>query len=895
MLRAQAPPDLVGRTRELGRALAALDNAARAGIPAVLRVMGEPGIGKTSFAERLAADAQSTGWLTLATTCHELQRHTPLVPITRLLLAALLRLSDAERYVSGLETSIAALDPALALRLEREPSPAPSKNRYQEIFRRFLEGVGSDHRVLLMCDDAQWLDEDSASVLVGLAAAYTAGPLALVFAERPGLTAHAIPGALELELQPLPPDDAMTLAKTRFPRLSAASLQPAVELGHGNPFEILTLCEAIAEGHALSQEHGENRVREVVAARVRAMSDEERDFLHACVLLGEPIEYRVLFLLYEPRQVARIISAGAVAYLQAHGPALRFRHALMAEAIRSTLHFDGPARRRIIAALQKIQEKNFSDYERIAEHALAVGDEDLAVETYWQLATLACSGKAWSTATAACRSMLRIREVEPHRFGAFYSTYAVALRTNNEDERAHEVLSQALAEARARGITQGIGMLVSSLMAVLSVKGRVKQAMELYRSGIDSLATDEDRSEVVALAMMRAACAYDDAAHQEAAERFAHLMPGASAYAISQHYTSWALRHSYAGEYEAAKDASRAAMHHADARRRQDMIAEFTDILLDFRKHGCPAADRLEGWLAAHRIGGKDHDVGAAFRAWMQFAQGNWDAALALSEEGLVSDPSPAARVQLLTVVAAAAALCGEDSNHESELLGIAAEIRGWENADAVLQIAPWTLLRIPNEALAGQLERAVALLPQSPPWQAGFTFSPLGIALLGRKNRDASWLNLFAHNPACADRCDWTQMQWQLARGIALNALGREDASAVLASAAERARRCEADFFAAYAALHAGIATPAETALLAKLRIPHADGPVSKRTHGLTSRELQVARLVAEGKSNKQVAETLVLSERTVERHLGNIFEKTGIDSRARLVRWLFENALTS
>ncbi|RAQ94301.1 helix-turn-helix transcriptional regulator [Thermogemmatispora tikiterensis] len=50
----------------------------------------------------------------------------------------------------------------------------------------------------------------------------------------------------------------------------------------------------------------------------------------------------------------------------------------------------------------------------------------------------------------------------------------------------------------------------------------------------------------------------------------------------------------------------------------------------------------------------------------------------------------------------------------------------------------------------------------------------------------------------------------------------------------------------------------------------------------GLSAREGQVLRLVAQGKSNRQIAEILVISERTVANHLRNIFNKTGVDNRA-------------
>ena len=49
----------------------------------------------------------------------------------------------------------------------------------------------------------------------------------------------------------------------------------------------------------------------------------------------------------------------------------------------------------------------------------------------------------------------------------------------------------------------------------------------------------------------------------------------------------------------------------------------------------------------------------------------------------------------------------------------------------------------------------------------------------------------------------------------------------------------------------------------------------------GLTAREVEVLRLVATGRSNAQIASALVLSEKTVARHLSNIFSKLDVGSR--------------
>jgi ATP/maltotriose-dependent transcriptional regulator MalT len=63
--------------------------------------------------------------------------------------------------------------------------------------------------------------------------------------------------------------------------------------------------------------------------------------------------------------------------------------------------------------------------------------------------------------------------------------------------------------------------------------------------------------------------------------------------------------------------------------------------------------------------------------------------------------------------------------------------------------------------------------------------------------------------------------------------------------------------------------------------------------THGLSARELEVLRLVAAGKTNRQIAAALVVSEHTVARHLQNIFAKLGVSSRTAATAFAFERHL--
>jgi len=64
-------------------------------------------------------------------------------------------------------------------------------------------------------------------------------------------------------------------------------------------------------------------------------------------------------------------------------------------------------------------------------------------------------------------------------------------------------------------------------------------------------------------------------------------------------------------------------------------------------------------------------------------------------------------------------------------------------------------------------------------------------------------------------------------------------------------------------------------------------------REDPLTPREQEVVKLVAEGYTNKQIAETLVISEKTVERHRANILEKLGMRDRVELTRYAIRHGL--
>jgi DNA-binding CsgD family transcriptional regulator len=107
---------------------------------------------------------------------------------------------------------------------------------------------------------------------------------------------------------------------------------------------------------------------------------------------------------------------------------------------------------------------------------------------------------------------------------------------------------------------------------------------------------------------------------------------------------------------------------------------------------------------------------------------------------------------------------------------------------------------------------------------------------------------------------------------GLACRALGDDDAAAFELEAAR--------------GVFAGLGAAPD---LARVRSLAGSGD----TGGLTARELQVLRLVAAGRSNREIAEALVISEHTVARHLQNMFAKLDLPSRAAATAYAYRHGL--
>ena len=91
--------------------------------------------------------------------------------------------------------------------------------------------------------------------------------------------------------------------------------------------------------------------------------------------------------------------------------------------------------------------------------------------------------------------------------------------------------------------------------------------------------------------------------------------------------------------------------------------------------------------------------------------------------------------------------------------------------------------------------------------------------------------------------------------------------------------------------AIEFALETPAPREEVAPLRTLRQTA--KQAAGGLTAREREVAALIAQGKSNREIAAVLVLSERTIEGHVSNIFNKLGFNARTQIAAWAVEKGL--
>jgi len=325
---------LIGRSRELDALAGALLRGG--GGMRVVAVSGEPGIGKTRLLEEIAAVAH--GRRVRVGRSSELERDTPFAPVAD----AFHAFDDAERSrIAAMRDDqrdrLAAIFPALA-DLGQPGGVGLQRYHAQHAIHRMLEVLTRRVPMVLALDDLHWADDASLELLAHLLRRPPDAPLALVLAYRPAELAREVHGLLDriqvirLDLAPLSREEARELVG---PGVAADRQETLYRESGGNPLFL----EHLARGGVGERDPGlpgvPAAVRRVLAAELDALPPDARLAAHAGAVLGETFSLDLVARVAELESPAAAVDALVDADLvrPAVLPLLRFRHPIVRRAI----------------------------------------------------------------------------------------------------------------------------------------------------------------------------------------------------------------------------------------------------------------------------------------------------------------------------------------------------------------------------------------------------------------------------------------------------------------------------------------------------------------------------------------------------------------------------------
>ena len=936
-------PSFVGRHAELAAARALLRNR-QAGLSLVV-VSGEPGVGKSRFLAEVRCSAGEDGWQVAAGQASEHEHEQPFAAfadaLTPLVLA---EPAVVDRLPAHLTGGLAAVLPAAAgvtnLSLGQ-------RHRTFAALGALLEQLASGRGLLLMLDDLHWADPGTAELIDHLIRHPPVAPVVMVTAYRP----HQISGrlaavlgravavgmAVDVRLEPLASAETEELlgdgvAPTVARRLHAAS--------GGNPLYVISLARADPPAWR-SSELLPADVRAALCTEVEALPTDARTVLEAAAVLGETFDPELL-----PAVAALPIAVVwpavdelvAADLLRVDGEAgrLRFRHPLVQQVVYQRTP-PGWRRTAHTWALGALTERA-APADLLARHlaqAARMGD-DSAVRMLIQ----AAAASQWRTPAAAARwygAALRLLPVDrrhPARRGRLLLARAECLMRAGRLPETQQAISEALPllAHRSRRIWRRALLLAAN---VSQLNGRPEEAVALLHRaarepGLDGI---DVRLQLATAELMRGDLKAAVAMARQVERRSHGAAPDLGASSVL------AFVYAISGDAPAATRMATAASRLLDASSDAELARQLPGALWLIWANATLARyhralrdqDRL---IQVARVSGQVHSLVQILigKAETLRRMGRLAAARQCVEEA--SDLGQfAGNRDLALFTVATACLVAVTQGQEADAQRFAAEVDGLavEGSGVYRTVArcnagqAWLLAGHPAECIGellaagggdglerfdpGNRTRLYEVLTQAAlitgrtgdarrwadlavdveqaavvPWTAGHAaLAQAEVRLAQGDDEDATrWAQQaveqfdgVAHNPLGAARA-------RLVAGRALSGLDRRaDALAVLAVAEQTADGCEAF------GLRDEV-TRELRRLGRKVSRPTRRGQPGAGIDALSGRQRQIADLAAEGLTNREIAATLYLSEKTIERHLSVTFAKLGVPSRAALAAQL-------
>ncbi|CAM5464884.1 LuxR family transcriptional regulator OS=Streptomyces aurantiogriseus OX=66870 GN=GCM10010251_22170 PE=4 SV=1 [Streptomyces aurantiogriseus] len=224
---------LIGRDTDLQRIRSLLGVGGGGG---ALLLSGEAGVGKTAVLHALAEAAAADGARVLRAVGVEFEADCSYSGLNQVLFPFQEVLADLE----------AGYRDALRVALGFESGSPPEKLVVSEAVLVLLQTLATEEPLLVIVDDLPWIDRASAAVLGFVARRATGVPVSFLAASRPGSHSLYEGGALPTyQLRPLNGEAAAHLVGTRFPGLAGSVRQRLVSAAGGNPLALLELPRAL--------------------------------------------------------------------------------------------------------------------------------------------------------------------------------------------------------------------------------------------------------------------------------------------------------------------------------------------------------------------------------------------------------------------------------------------------------------------------------------------------------------------------------------------------------------------------------------------------------------------------------------------------------------------------
>lgn len=887
-------------------------------------IEGPPGIGKSRLLAEVRRRLAAASVPTVAGKAFEHQQAVPFA----LLFSAL---GDADQSVVDVSTL--------------KTLGVSAEGRYWLVrdLEAALAATAAETPLAVVVDDAHWADTGTLAAIRALADGLAAAPMAWIIATRSGAIRPAVrdvvddmilthgPRARRLQLEAVSDDAAADIAKDVLGADLDTGLTWMTRMAHGNPFLLLELLRGLQDEDRISVDRGSasaaggdlpRRLADLMEKRLNRLPPGTRRVLQMASVLPENFSVITLARMVGQPPLSLVDSVGEAVradLLAEEGDLLRFRHDLLRHATRDTI--PATLRRALERESASVLLESGSAPEEVAiqvARSADVGDQE-AIGT---LRSAAQSVSRWDPSSAADlsdRALRLMRPEDPQRGGVVAETIGLmnrALRFDTGRELFSTALSTALGPEEEGEIRlsmsiyskQGPGhraeqnrlalrnSRMSSELRVrhlswLAYNASMEGESSVARSmALEAMRAAESAGDVEATILARIAMANVDCAEgfvlrslESLSEtgRLARLQElGVVGNLVTFHRANFAIT---AGRFGEAADGISEGL---DSARR----ADDTTFIRSFSQLDALRAV-AEGKLFEARVvyesatGGTEFvDNGAAgllhatVVSQLAARLGDRDLArMSCNAARYLQDRGPARRRAAHASLALAAWQAG-DVDHAAHLLDDDNELLctpplATHLDDVVL--AARVAVGAADDELRERVFSAVASLEREPDGVAVFA----GVAAHARGLLDRDQERLVAAVDLLAT----------CGRPL-LSAAAAEDLGGLLAGAGDwsTAVRHLNTAFDEYALCESVTDARRVGRVLSTLGVERRMGRRRVRTgwDSLTRTEWRVVELVADGATNRQVADKLWLSQHTVNTHLRNIFAKLGIRSREEIRR---------